>query len=189
MVKWNYILPLCLVALLLAFGYRGFNKSLPQTASQDLLPEEQTADYFLEQATIKRYDARGVIEYQLVSDSVSHYDYNDTTLLTRPYMTSYKEEGKTTDTQALNGKLLSGNETLLLWDNVVMTQMTTGQEKKVQLDTEFLTVYPNKGTAETEYPVLITTDDSHVKAIGMHTIYDIGLINLKSRVRGIYEPI
>ena len=188
MLNRNYPIIIGLFLMVLAIGYWAYEGSLHSGTPKKVQSSQQNADYFLEQANILKYNEQGQLDYQLSSESISHYPHNETTLLSLPHMTSYRKPRQITETDALNGKLLSGNETLILWDNVVMTQNTIKTGKKVRMDTEYLTLYSADGIAETDKPVLITSNNSTTRAIGMKTFYEKGLINLKSRVRGFHEP-
>ncbi|MGB1271215.1 MAG: LPS export ABC transporter periplasmic protein LptC, partial [Endozoicomonas sp.] len=88
-----------------------------------------------------------------------------------------------------SGKLLPGSKDLELWDNVVITQTDLNTGKEVRMDTDFITVYSDQNMADTDRPVLITNDTGKTRAIGMTALYQQGLIKLKSRVRGVHEPI
>ncbi len=179
---------IALLVMVIAIGYWAYEGTLHSSAPKKTQTNKQNPDYFLEQASIFKYDQKGRREYRLISDNISHYPHSDTTLLSQPHMTNYRKAGQITETDAINGKLLSGNQVLVLWDNVVMTQNTIKTGKGVRMDTDYLTLYSKQGMAETDKPVLITSDNSIMRAIGMKTFYEKGLIHLKSRVRGIHEP-
>lgn len=187
MLNRNYPIIFSLLFMMLAIGYWLYDTDLHPGTQKKTVETRQNADYFMDQASITQYDARGQLEYQLSARNISHYPHNDTTLLSEPQMISYRKPGQVTRADATNGKLLPGNKTLVLWNNVILVQDMTRTGKKVQLTTEYLTLDSSQGTATTDKPVLITSDNGTVKAIGMTTDYEQGLISLKSRVRGTYE--
>ncbi|MDD7805435.1 MAG: LPS export ABC transporter periplasmic protein LptC [Endozoicomonas sp. (ex Botrylloides leachii)] len=188
MLKWNYPITLFLLLVVLSIGYWAYKGSLDTTITATTKPDSHNPDYFLDQATIIKYSHQGTLDYKLSSDNISHYRKNNITLLKHPLMTSYRKSGQVTKAKAVHGKLLSGHNTLVLWDKVVMTQTPDKASEKVRMDTEYLTILSNKSIAETDAPVLISSKNNIVRAIGMQTFYDKGLIQLKSRVRGINEP-
>ena len=69
---------------------------------------------------------------------------------------------------------------------MIQTDLSNGN--KVRMDTDFITIYSEKGLAVTDRPVLITNDTGRTRAIGMEAFYKESLVKLKSRVRGFHEP-
>lgn len=185
----NYLITTGLLILMLAVGYWAYDGSLSPVAQQKSLIIRQDADYFLVDAQIREYGVNGQLQYTLNSQSITHYPHTDNTLLQTPVMVNYRKPGQTTHSTSQSGKLLPGGKDLELWDNVVITQtdLNTGQE--VRMDTDFITVYSDQNMADTDRPVLITNDTGKTRAIGMTALYQQGLIKLKSRVRGVHEPI
>ncbi|WP_263322173.1 LPS export ABC transporter periplasmic protein LptC [Endozoicomonas sp. Mp262] len=187
MFNRNLPIFLSLLFMLLAMGYWAYDTDLHPGTQKKSTDARKNADYFLEQANILQYGKGGKLEYQLTSQSISHYPHNDTTLLSLPHMTSYRKTGQITTAHAANGKLLSGNDTLVLWNNVIMNQDKISTGRHTRMNTDYLTLYSDQGMAETDLPVLITSNNSKVRAIGMKTYYEKGQIHLKSRVRGVHE--
>ncbi len=172
---------------MLAIGYWAYDESLHSTVKKKASLVRQNADYFLVNAEISQYGETGNLDYELESTSITHYPHNDTTLLQLPLMTDYSKPEQIVRTNAQNGKLLPGNQDLELWDRVIVTQTSLEDGAKVRMDTDFITIYSERGTAETDRPVLITTETSKTRAVGMTAFYEKGLIKLKSRVRGVHE--
>ncbi|WP_299725432.1 LPS export ABC transporter periplasmic protein LptC [uncultured Endozoicomonas sp.] len=162
---------------------------------------DQDADYFLTDALIKEHDITGSLKYQLKSDSITHYPYNDHTLLQMPVLKNQGDNGQITTSRADNGKLLPGGDDIELWDNVVVIQDNTAgrfatgianennqSTGRVRMDTDFVTISLKEEVADTHRPVLIITDNGETRATGMTAYFQQGQIHLKSRVRGTYEP-
>ena len=170
------------------------------TNSQEAIID-QDADYFLTDALIKEYDLTGSLKYQLKSDSITHYPYNDHTLLQMPVLKNQGDSGQITTSRSDNGKLLPGGDDVELWNNVVVIQDNTSNRfatgaanssqqnsGRVRMDTDFVTISMKEEIADTHRPVLITTDNGETRATGMTAYFQQGQIHLKSRVRGTYEP-
>ena len=184
----SYLLVAFILMTLVGLGYWSYDGGL-HVAGQKRQPEiQENADYYLVDATITQFNELGTLEYKLTSNAITHYPHNDTTLLNTPHLRSYSNPQKPMVTDALNGKLLPGEQDIELWDDVVMiqTDITTGSQ--VRMDTDFITIYSEQSLAVTDRPVLITNDTGRTRAIGMEAFYKDSLVKLKSRVRGFHEP-
>ncbi len=187
------ILTACLVTI--AIGYWTYSGSIAPTIDNRAEIIRQNADYFLIGALIKEYDPNGALDYQLQAQSITHYLHNDNTLLQRPFLTSYSDNGQITTSQSENGKILPGGKDIELWDDVVVIQTgppktagSSARQQDLRMDTDFITIFPDQQIVETERPVLITNNIGETRAVGMTAYYKQGKLQLKSRVRGVYEP-
>lgn len=155
---------------------------------------DQGADYFITDALIREYNVDGVLGYQLVADTISHFSHSDTTLLQQPLLTTFGENGEVTTTRSVHGKLLPGGDDIELWDNVVIIQSRPSAEnpegelvQRVRMDTDFIIVTPDEAYADTDRPVVIVNSTGVTRAIGMSAWYQEGKVHLKSTVRGVHE--
>lgn len=155
---------------------------------------DQGADYFITDALIREYNVDGVLGYQLVADTISHFSHSDTTLLQQPLLTTFGENGEVTTTRSVHGKLLPGGDDIELWDNVVIIQSRPSAEnpegelvQRVRMDTDFIIVTPDEAYADTDRPVVIVNPTGVTRAIGMSAWYQEGKVHLKSTVRGVHE--
>ncbi|USE38228.1 LPS export ABC transporter periplasmic protein LptC [Endozoicomonas sp. SCSIO W0465] len=189
----NHLIISAILTLMLVVGYWAYDGSIVTVSASRSEIIRQDADYFLVDARIKEYDVYGKLQYQLESESISHYPHNDNTLLQYPILTNFSDNGQLTVSRSENGKLLSGGKDIELWDNVVVVQSSPSvqqqaYEQKLTMETDFLTISPDEEIADTNRPVLITSDTGETRALGMTAWYQQGKIQLKSRVRGVYEP-
>ena len=191
----NHLLILTISLATIAIGYWSYSGSIVPVITNRSEIIRQDADYFLIDALIKEYDTSGALDYHLQSQSITHYPHNDTTLLQAPFLTSYSENGQMTTSRSDNGKLLPGGKDIELWDHVVITQTSpkkstssSSRHQDLRMDTDFITIYPDQQIAETARPVRITDTIGETQAIGMTVYYKQGKLQLKSRVRGVYEP-
>ena len=184
----NYLITTALMLTLVALGYWAYTGSITPGAPRRTVDIRQDADYFLVDAEIRQYSEQGSLDYSLTSSSITHYPHNDTTLLNQPVMTSYSKPGEVFRSTSESGKLLPGDKDIELWDNVVMTQTKLRDDETIRMTTDFITLYSEQEKAETDRPVLITSKNTVTRAIGMTALYGQGIIQLKSRVRGVHEP-
>ena len=184
----NYLIITAIMLILVGLGYWGYYSSItPGQPSREVAIREG-ADYFLVGADISQFNSKGQLNYTLISDSITHYPHNDTTLLQKPEMTSFSNPNEVFKSISEHGKLLPDGADIELWDDVVMTQTKTASNEVVKMNTDFITIYSERELADTDRPVLITSSTSVTRAVGMTAFYKQGLVKLKSRVRGVHEP-
>lgn len=184
----SYLLVAFILMILVGLGYWSYDGGRHVTGQKRQPDIQENADYYLVDATITQFNELGTLEYKLMSSAITHYPHNDTTLLKTPHLRSYSNPQKPMVTDALNGKLLPGDQDIELWDDVVMIQTDIDTGSKVRMDTDFITIYSEQSLAVTDRPVLITNDTGRTRAIGMEAFYKDSLVKLKSRVRGFHEP-
>ncbi len=197
----NHLIISAILMLMLVTGYWAYDGSIVPASTSHSQMIRQDADYFLVDALVKEYDLTGALHYQLKSDSITHYPHNDNTLLRLPVLTNFSDNGQVTTSRSENGKLLPGGKDIELWDNVVIIQSSPVKKQQadvhssehslkqeLRMDTDFITISPDLEVANTDRPVLITNDTGETRAIGMTAYYKQGRVQLKSRVRGVYEP-
>ncbi|WP_422135066.1 LPS export ABC transporter periplasmic protein LptC [Endozoicomonas sp. ALD040] len=184
----NLIMIAFLMLIMVGVGYWAYDSKLHVGVQKKQPLVRENADYYFIDTRVTQYNKEGELDYILVSDSITHYPHNDTTLLQTPHLENFNTPGKPMVADALYGKLLPGSEDIELWDDVVMTQTNLGNGSKVRIDTDFMTIYSEKDLAVTDRPVLITNDTGRTRAIGMEAFFKESLVKLKSRVRGFHEP-
>ena len=183
-------LTLCFAGLI---GYWSYTADNPNViAKKPATAESKAPDFFVRNARITEFGPEGELESVLISDEISHFSHNDTTLLKKPDLLSYNGDPTITGNQpwhttADNGRVLPDEETVELIDNVVMVQLDAQGNPAQRVDTDFMTVYSGQDFAESDLPVRLTTPTSVVNAVGMRAFYKRDFIQLKSRVRSIHE--
>ena len=184
------------VILLLVAGYWLYDDSMGGMNPVGRVTEhfEQGVDYFVADGLITEYDASGALDYQLVADTISHFQHDDTVLLQQPLLTTFGDDGQVTTTRSVHGKVLPNGKDIELWDNVVIIQSRPSAEnpqdglvQQVRMDTDFITVFPDKAFADTDRPVVMVNSTGETRANGMSTWYQQGKVRLKSMVRGVHE--
>lgn len=159
----------------------------PSTLSRDNGAESQEhADFFITKADITEFNLQGLKEQHLLSKQISHFPTSELTVLENPVLTSLEDPKEPQTTRAKTGRILPDGETIELEDQVVLIQKRADRSK-LQLETDFLTIYSGQDYADTNRPVVITDRGDVTRATGMTTYYKQGRMVLKSKVRGVYE--
>ena len=187
MLNCNSLLSALLMLILLSIGYWLYNSNFRILEQKNQPMIQDNTDYYLMNTTITQYNKTGVPDYILTANKITHYAHNDTTVLQTPHLKSVSNLKNIMVVDALNGKLLPGNQNIELWDEVVIIQTNLQDNIKIRIDTDFITIYSESGLAVTNRPVLITSNIGQTKAIGMEAYYKENLVKLRSKVRCFYE--
>ena len=140
----------------------------------DLVPDagpNNEPDLYISAGRITQYNKQGSMQHQLSATRMTHFPLTDVTTLAVPNMFLYPEDeaGQPWDIIASHGRLLPrsffGDETVELWDQVLAIREET-DGGFVHIETETLTVFPERDFAETTSPVSIDNASSHTTAGG-----------------------
>ncbi len=146
--------------------------------------EEEVADNYSTDVTARQFNESGGLQYHLHTEEAAHYLNTDVTLLQRPVLLSYGEDGTIWRSVSDHGKVRPGGNIVDLWDNVNVRRI----DNSVQITTTNLTFNTLKGDAETTATVTVKTPSSQLRGTGMHANINTETVNLLNNVRGIYEP-
>lgn len=185
-----------LASLILVFAI-ATNLILEQSDSLPLAPMLQNdPDLYMLNATITQFDDDGNLQHTIKADRFTHFPLTDMTSLISPNLQLFSHSKKEPwDIEAKNGRLLSQSvyreQVVELWDDVFAIQQTpNGHFIKIQ--TQSLTVYPEREYAETDQKVYIDDNSSRTSAAGMKAFFKGGKFIFYStpteRVHTIFLP-
>ena len=159
----------------------------PETANT--LPQENF-DYYITGMSNTRFDAMGKRTYTLQATRVTHYPETDTAKMENPHFFYFDNDTPTWELTAASGNL--GNDPArneqhleLLNDVVIRRPMKEGNF--VTVATEKLDVFPDSKEVNTESPVTLEAQGSHLESTGMRAFLNEERIDLLNAVRGSYK--
>lgn len=186
MIRWSgQLFPLLVLSLLAGLSFwleRAVD--LPDAKRDGKLRHDP--DTFVENFTVKRFNAEGVLQYRLVSPHMFHYADDDSSLFLKPTVTYYRPDSPDMVLAGGQGYSSSKGETVHFWDNVVATRAATDKRPEMLARMPNLTVQPDAGTAFTDSPVEITQGQSWMKGVGMTLDNNTSILVLQSQVTGYY---
>ena len=185
-----------LASLILVFAI-ATNLILEQSDSLPLAPMLQNdPDLYMLNATITQFDDDGNLQHTIKADRFTHFPLTDMTSLISPNLQLFSHsKNEPWDIEAKNGRLLSQSvyreEVVELWDDVLAVQQT-GNGQFIRIQTQSLTVYPEREYAETDQKVYIDDNSSRTSAAGMKAFFQGGKFIFFStpteRVHTIFLP-
>jgi lipopolysaccharide export system protein LptC len=161
----------------------------------DFTPRNEP-DFYMLNATINQFGSEGELQHRIAATRFTHFPLTDVTTMKFPKLAL----GKTRDSDpweitSSKGRILPSSdyreEVVELWSNVLASQ--SGNENEfVTIETNSLTVYPERDYAETDEPVFIKNQNGRTTAAAMKAFLNTGKFMFYStpehRVTTIFLP-
>ena len=144
-------------------------------------------DYIVTDATLRKIDDTGKLQYTLKATDMRHYPDDDTTDLTRPDLVYLSAKNSTVTLTADNAHVSQDAERVDLYGNVRIHRAASKKDAAMIGTTSELTVFPNDETAFTKAPVHMTQGQSWVKGIGLQMDNKAQTYVLESQARAVLE--
>ena len=123
-------------------------------------------DYIINDATIRKLDCNGQINYTLPAPEIRHFPDDDSTEVTQPRLIYLHPTKPPITMTADTAHLSSKGEQVDLHDNVRIHRAATLKDEAMVVTTPQLTVLPDEDKAFTQSPVLMTQGKSWIKGVG-----------------------
>jgi lipopolysaccharide export system protein LptC len=149
--------------------------------------QRHVPDYYMDNFEMTTMDDQGRPSSLLISDKMLHYPDDDSTELTKPTMTLYRETGKPWIVRSDRGWVAADNKLVLLSGNVVINRHSGPNNRPVTLYTDRLRIHPKTDFAETDQPVTMVSEKRKTTAIGMRAYVRDGQLQLLDDVQVHYE--
>ena len=144
-------------------------------------------DYIVTDATLRKIDDTGKLQYTLKAADMRHYPDDETTDLTKPNLVYLSAKSPTVTLTADNAHVSQDAERIDLYGNVYINRAATKKDAAMVGTTSSLTVFPNDETAFTKAPVLMTQGQSWVKGVGLQMDNKAQTYVLESQARAVLE--
>ncbi|OAI49417.1 hypothetical protein AYO45_02585 [Gammaproteobacteria bacterium SCGC AG-212-F23] len=145
-----------------------------------------TTDAVMENVVATIINSQGKISLKVFSPKVVHYMEDDTTHFATPHVLIYKDSAQPWQINSAFAKATHGTSEILFSENVVLNHAADGKHPNTSIQTDTLTIFPEKQTAETSQAITITQPDVTVHAIGMLANLDDGTVKLFSQTQSEY---
>ena len=142
------------------------------------LPRQNEPDLYMLNASIKQYDEKGSLQHTLNANRFTHFPLTNLTAMETPTMSlAAGPKDNPWIITANQGRILPSSnyryEIVELWNNVLAIK--SGAEGKfLNIQTQSLTVYPDRDYAETDEKVFIDNQTARTSAAGMKAFFDSG---------------
>lgn len=181
---WIPLLPLLLL-LLATYWLSQQVQPLPQTESQ----QRHDVDFVIDNISAISLNEQGQQRFTLAAEKMWHYPDDDTTHLQMPRLASLYADRPPVLTSAQTGMISSKGDEVFLYDEVRVVRPASGDVGEQRFDTSYLHVIPDRDWAESDQSVVMTSQYSTIRAVGMELDNQARTARLLSRVRAHHEPV
>ena len=143
-------------------------------------------DALAEKVTISRLDGSGLAQYHLVAEKMVHYPDNDSMELTAPRFRKKDATAELTVT-ARRGIINQEIKEARFYDNVELVRRPVARGDSLQIRTQYMQVFMDRGIARTDRNVNIVNGPSTLSGTGMEYERDTGRLTLLSGVKGRFN--
>jgi lipopolysaccharide export system protein LptC len=130
---------------------------------------------------------QGQVRYTLKALRMVHYPDDDTSHFNEVDLTSYEPGNPTSEIQSLVAVRSEPRDEVVFSGDVVATRQPDAQRPLTVMKTAWLMVHPNAGTEQTDQPVVITSGQDRLNAIGM-TVDNKTKVSHFNHAHIIYHP-
>ncbi len=144
-------------------------------------------DYIVSDATLRKLDPTGRLQYTLKSSDIRHFPDDDTTDIAQPHLVYLHPKKAPVTMTAERGHLSSDGRQADLYGNVTVRRAAFGKREELVAVTDTLTVLPDDEQAFTRSPVHITQGRSWLKGVGLRIDNVQQTFILESQATGEFE--
>lgn len=193
---WEQItiyLPLVMMGLL-ALGTWWLVRNAPKPEAQPQQREvTHEPDYFMNDFTVKTFDATGRLQTQLQGETLNHFVDTDTMEIDKARTRSVSADGRITLASA-NRALTNGDASeVQLFGNAIVTREAFRQPDgktvpPMQFKGEFLHVWPNEERVKSNQPVTLTRGTNQFTGDAMEYDNLSQVMQMRGNVKGVLMP-
>ena len=192
--KASMYLPVLIMGLL-ALGTWWLVRNAPKPIAVDTERVLQhDPDYFLKDFVIKNFEASGRLKSRLRGTAGEHFPDTDTLEIDDARMLSFTPDGRKTVGRS-NRALSNGDGSeIQMFGQAVITRepMAARASQKalpaMQLESEFLQIWPNEERVSTNKPVVMTRGTDKFTGDSMQYHHLDQILQMQGRVKGVIEP-
>ena len=163
-------------ALLLAFAL-SVNWLLDGSEQPEEREPDNEPDLYMLNASVEQFDDDGSLQHQINAQRLTHFPLTDLTIMKSPTMALGHTQGREPwGITAQEGRIIPRSEyreeIVEFWNNV-HAKRTAAQGRFISIQTESLTIYPERDYLETDARVSITNETGRTTAPGMKAFLDV----------------
>jgi len=171
----NRIIVLSTLILAFALTINWFMAESEETV--DFNPRNEP-DLYMLNATISQFNPEGELQHRIAANRFTHFPLTDLTTMKFPALALGRaRDSDPWEITSSEGRILPSSdyreEIVELWNNVLASRLSNGSTF-VNIQTNSLSVYPERDYAETDEPVFIDNKSGRTTAAGMKAFLDTG---------------
>lgn len=176
-----------LLILLLALVSSWLSRESQRDATKPPPSAAALPDYFINGLTLTALGADGVPRHRLRAERLVHYPDDGRTELRQPRFELLVTSGPSWQVSAELGEMPADHSRIDFTGQVRIERIDSLQNP-LALDTQQLTVWPQRGLAQSDASISIETSDTLLQADGLRIDFNQRTLVLLDNIRGRYEP-
>ena len=183
-ISGQSILTIALIVATVLSLYFMLNTQINQAAK----PSDRTPDKIISNLNFRQFDLKGQLVKHIQAAQARHIQDNNTTLLTKPFMTIKSDNGIFWHISADKSRSIHGSDMIIAQGNVVLKHKTVGNSLATTISTSWLSLNQKTHYAYTNQPVKIVRPDSTTTGLGMTANFKTGVYKVLQDAKIIYKP-
>lgn len=183
----HYWLPLAIVGglVLLTTWLGQISRGLPVPSAAG--KPGHVPDYFVDDLKAVGYDVAGVPRYHMTAKKMVHFLDDDTTQLESPAFLRDGPGVPKVDARSKRGQVSPKGEIVYLIDDVNVTQTGMDNPLPIEMQTQYLKIWPNEDRIASDRPVVVRQGASVIHGNAMQADGKARTFDMESGVKGLYE--
>ncbi len=157
-----------------------------QSSEKESFSNKLNFDSQMHDITLTQFDETGAIKNFITAATMTHFEKQDRMLIDNPVIVMHKPNKQAWTIRAKTGKSINNMERIDLSDDVYIKQPSGPNNTETIIETQALTVYPEKDFAETKAYIVITQPDVKMQSTGMIADFKTKKFTLLKNARGQY---
>ena len=183
--RWVAYVPVLLLAGLAALTYWLDQVVEPEAARDGSVRHDP--DVIIDGLAATKMALTGLPNYSVKARRMFHYPDDGSYKLEQPELTHFDPDAAPVSIRSDTGELSGDGNDVYFRDNVFLRRPAFDGDQEMTMSTSYLHVIPDKDTALTDKPVVLTQGDSVVHSVGLEFNNATRQLKLLSRVRGTYQ--
>ncbi len=177
------------LAIFMALGSFWLTMVIKRSTSDSQFAEQRTEpDYFVYNFNFVKMLPSGKPQYHLTGTKLTHYPADDSLLIDLPVYKSL-DESRPPQTMRSNSAIVKDDGTKVhMHGNVKGDRPATATTESLRIATEYLLVFPDEDTMQTDKPVAIQRGYSTMHGVGMFANNATGEMRLHHQTRVTMAP-
>jgi lipopolysaccharide export system protein LptC len=150
--------------------------------------ESTMPDYFVENFTFSKLDARGLMEYRVEGAKMTHYPADKHSVIEKPVVRSFSPNRPPTIARADIANINGDHTEVRLIDNVILERGQVLGDEPLTVTSSYMLVLPEKDIVTTDQQVDIRVGKMHLSGTGMVANNATRELTLESKVNGTFLP-
>lgn len=144
-------------------------------------------DYIINEAQLRKYDEKGLLQYTLIANDIRHYPDDDTTDITRPRLTFLRPDKPVVSMNAERGHVSQQGERVDLSGEVKVKRAADTRQAELVATMPTLAILTGTELAFTSDPILVTQGTSWLRGVGMQLDNKNQTLVLESQALGQFQ--